>query len=79
MPRAKTILVRARLEGVPVPMIRDRVKPNKRTGRDDTMIYHDDPREVPNLSFYRRAMRRGDLEIAPISAAKKAPKKEGKS
>ena len=43
-------------------MIRQRVSIDPETGRDRTCIYRDEPREVPDVGFYRRALRRGDLE-----------------
>lgn len=73
-----TLYVRAAHPGRPVPMRRTSVNIDRATGRDRTMVYHDDPREVPNTSFYRRAVRRGDLEVvarpAPTKPAKAAKK-----
>lgn len=67
-----TLLVRATSPDRPVPMIRTRIKPNKRTGRDDTMIYHDTPVQVDNVSFYRRAILRGDLLIVKAEPPKRS-------
>jgi hypothetical protein len=63
MSKPKTLKVRAAVEGRPCPKMRKRARPNRKTGRDPTMIYHDEIVEVPNHSFYRRAIRRGDLEL----------------
>jgi len=74
MPKPETLLVRATHPDRPVPMMRKRVRIDKETGRDKTMVYHDAPREVPNNSFYRRAIRRGDLEEVKASKSAPAPK-----
>jgi hypothetical protein len=82
MSKRETLIIRATHPDRPVPMERDRVKIDKATGRDRTMVYHDEPRTVPNNAFYRRAIRRGDaVEVRaltkpakPADAAK--PKKD---
>lgn len=71
MSKKTTLTIRAAHADRPVPMERDQVKPDKATGRDRTMVYHDTPVEVPNNAFYRRAIRRGDaVEVKPAPAAK---------
>ena len=65
MTKPKTLRVRATHPDRPCPKMRKRARPNRKTGRDPTMVYHDQPEEVPNHSFYRRAIRRGDLELVP--------------
>ena len=85
MIRPTTLLVRATCH--PVPMMRKHPRYDPTTGRDLTTIYRhpqttdgsDDtskllePTKVENNSYYRRSIRRGDLE--EVKAAKKpAPK-----
>lgn len=70
MKRPATLLVRATSH--PCPMIRKRCRYDPKTGRDSTMIYPDAPVEVPNVSFYRRAILRGDLEIVKMKREKKS-------
>ena len=70
--RPETLLVRATKH--PVPRRRKRVKPNKKTGRDDSMLYSDQPSEHwPNDSFTRRAIRRGDLSLVKSEAPSVQP------
>jgi len=70
--RPETLLVRATKH--PVPRRRKRVKPNKRTGRDDTMLYPDEsPEQWPNDSFTRRAIKRGDLSLVKKDAPNVQP------
>jgi len=68
--RNETLHVRATSADRPCPMIRRRVKIDRKTGRDSTMIYSDTPVEVPNVSFYRRAIVRGDLELVKKGTSK---------
>lgn len=71
--KPEKLLVRAAHKDRPCPMERTQVKPNRATGRDDSMIYDDVPVEVPNSSFYRRAIAKGDLvEVKPSSPARPA-------
>lgn len=74
MSRPETLYVRAVHPEQPVPKVRTRVSIDRETGRDRTMVYHDTPEEVPNTSFYRRAIRRGDLEEVPRAASSKPVK-----
>lgn len=82
MPKTKTLLVRAKHADRPCPKLRKSVRPNRHTGRDDTLIYHDETVEVPNERYYRRRIIKGDLvevdnKPAPAKAAKRTAKAEG--
>jgi hypothetical protein len=56
-------------------MMRKRARPDKKTGRDRTMVYADEKRAVPNNSFYRRAILRGDLkEVTGVPTPAPTPK-----
>jgi 5-methylcytosine-specific restriction endonuclease McrA len=74
MNKPKTLLVRATHPDRPCPMMRRHPRWDPKTKRDRTLIYHDEPREVENVSFYRRAIRRGDLEEVNAPAPKRTPK-----
>lgn len=75
MNKPTTLLVRAIHPDRPVGMIRRHPRWDPKTKRDRTMIYHDEPKTVENVSFYRRSIKRGDLEIVSEAKALKAAKK----
>jgi len=62
--------------GVPCPMVRKVRVIDRKTGRDHTMIY-DEPVDVPDVPYYRRRIRVGDLEIVKTDELKQKPKKRG--
>jgi hypothetical protein len=74
--RTKTITVKA--ADLPVPLERTERRRNPQTGRDDTMVYPDEPRTVPLTAYVRRRLRSGELieATAPTRAAKPASVKK---
>ena len=78
MPRQETLQVSAAHPDRPCPKMRTRAGPiDKETGRDRSMIYHDQVVEVPNVRFYRRRIIKGDLiEVNPTAVV---PKRKTKS
>lgn len=82
----KTLLVKAASPDTPCPKIRTARLINRETGRDSTMIYHDEVCEVENVRYYRRRIAKGDLvevkpeakavEVKPTASSKPAPKKK---
>ena len=79
MPRTKTLSVRAAHEDRPCPKMRTRAGPiDKETGRDKSMIYADQPVEVPNVRYYRRRIIKGDLVEVREAASVPVPTKSRK-
>ncbi len=76
MPRPATLQVTAAHADRPCPKIRTRAGPiDKETGRDRSMIYHDEVIEVPNVRYYRRRIIKNDLVEAQPAAKPKTKSK----